>query len=261
MPSKQDTKTNEKAAAKPVKVKVPTVYAYAFYGGIIKSGISVVKVTHDHPELDYDKFKLFYGDGLKGRWVKCARPIETVQALVNEKLTQYKITDMLYRLDTVEISKILKEATDASKCSTIGVYNTKKEDGDESDDDKNEKKETKKAKDESDDDEEETKPKKETKAKKETKKAKEESDDEEETKPKKETKAKKETKETKESKKAKDDSDDEETKPKKDTKVKKETKESKSKKTVKDSDDDVPKSKSNVKQIVLSSDDEEEEED
>ena len=282
MPSNKKTET---VSTKPLKVKVPLVYAYAFYGGSIKSGISVVKVTHDHPEVDYDKLKLYYGE-IKGRWVKCSRPIETVQEIVNEKLSEHKITEMLYKLDTVEISKILKEATETSKCSTIGVY-TKKEGDDKEDkevDDKSDEseeevvvkkgktkdtKETKKAKDDSDEEELVVKKGKgkETKDTKKTNDKNDESEDEapkktkgKETKETKETKESKDTKSKKDTKKAKisDDESEEEEAPKKSKG--KDLKDTKSKKkTVKaDSDDDVPKAKSHVRQIVLSSDNEDE---
>jgi hypothetical protein len=276
MPSNKKTET---VSTKPLKVKVPLVYAYAFYGGSIKSGISVVKVTHDHPEVDYDKLKLYYGE-IKGRWVKCSRPIETVQEIVNEKLSEHKITEMLYKLDTVEISKILKEATETSKCSTIGVY-TKKEGDDKEDkevDDKSDEseeelvvkkgktKETKKAKDESDEEEVVVKKGK-GKETKDTKKTIDKNDDSEDEAPKKtkgkeikETKESKDTKSKKDTKKAKisDDESEEEEAPKKSKG--KDLKDTKSKKkTVKaDSDDDVPKAKSHVRQIVLSSDNEDE---
>jgi hypothetical protein len=118
--------TEKAAAAKPVKVNVPNVYGFIIYGGqVMKSGVGIIKVTDEHPEVEFNNYKKAYGDEIKGRWVRCTRPIDTVRALVMEKIAEKQIAENIYKIDTTESVKILKEATEATKCTTMGVYTKK----------------------------------------------------------------------------------------------------------------------------------------
>jgi hypothetical protein len=276
-------KTKTESSTKPTKVKVPYIHACVFYGGIIKTGYCVVKVTKEAPEILYASLKEYYGEeeeGFRGKYVRCTKPIETVISEINEKLEDKKISEMAFNYNSSEVVKIMKEVCDVSKCKTMGVYtnedSNKKANVEDSDDEKSKKTSSKKAKSDDDDEEEAEKPKKKASTKKATKA--EESDEEE--KPKKSTKTKdvkdvkdaKDSKETKESKKkvTKVESDEDEDLPKKATKSKskeiKETKDTKSKsKKVKakvesdDEDDAIPTSRGN-KTIIISDDESSEEE-
>jgi hypothetical protein len=236
MPEKKsDSKTS-----KPLKVKVPNVYAYIFYGGqVMKSGVGLIDVSDEHPEVKFNDYKKSYGNELKGRWVKCTISIDTVRDLVLQDLDEKKIGENLYKIDTTKAVEIIKKATGATKSTTIGVYSKKA--GEEKKDGSDEESEE-------DEEDDKSKIKKDTKTKKSSKSEKEEEEVEV-----KKTKAK-------DVKKAKVESDDEE-----DTKKSKSKSNEKTKKTTKkaskvESEDESIK-KSNNKQIVLSSDSEDEEED
>ena len=262
MPEK---KSETKAASKPVKVKVPNVYAFIFYGGqVIKSGVGLIKVTDEHPEVEFNNYKNPYGDELKGRWVKCTIPIDTVRALVLQELNEKKIGENLFKIDTTKAVEIIKKATGATKSTTIGVYSTKKASNEggkkkEGSDDEEDNEDEDENEDEEDDEEApKSKTKKSAKAdeapKSKTKKSVKVEDEE----PKK-VKAKDVKKATVEP----DDEEEEEPKAKNKSKDTKEVSKKLSKKPTKiDSEDEsqAPK-KSNNKQIVLSSDSEDEEED
>jgi len=169
MPEKKsDSITN-----KPLKVKVPNVYAYIFYGGpVMKSGVGLIGVSDEHPEVKFNDYKKSYGNELKGRWVKCTISIDTVRELVLQDLDEKKIGENLYKIDTTKAVEIIKKATGATKSTTIGVYSKKagEEKKNGSDEESGE-----------DEEDDKSKIKKDTKAK-DVKKAKVESDDEKDTK-------------------------------------------------------------------------------
>lgn len=250
-------------------VKAQKVYAGVTYGGGLKSGVCVVEVGTDLPDQRFEDLKEFYGDDIKLRYVKCEKPLDSVQDAIFEDLESCKLSKMLFKQSVTEIVKILKKATDAKKCTTLGVYTeteTEKDgSADDGSDEEVEQKSTKKT-------EEVKQPKKvaskEVEAKveaKDTKKSskkveakvevKVESDEEEEVEVKAKPVAKK-TKETKETKVA----------VKEDSKLKVKSKSSKV--DIEDDLDDIPvksKGKTVAKQlsktaIVLSDEDEEEEE-
>jgi len=227
MPEKKsDSITN-----KPLKVKVPNVYAYIFYGGpVMKSGVGLIGVSDEHPEVKFNDYKKSYGNELKGRWVKCTISIDTVRELVLQDLDEKKIGENLYKIDTTKAVEIIKKATGATKSTTIGVYSKKagEEKKNGSDEESGE-----------DEEDDKSKIKKDTKTKKGSKSEKEKEVEVINTK-------------AKDVKKAKVESDDE-----KDTKKSKSNE--KTKKITKASEDESIKK--NNKQIVLSSDSEDEEED
>jgi len=71
------------------KAKAPVVYAFVLYGGIITKGYTYVKITNEHPESEeYEKYKEFYGDDVKGRYVKCAKDFDEVKTAVAEALAE-----------------------------------------------------------------------------------------------------------------------------------------------------------------------------
>jgi hypothetical protein len=108
-------------------VKSTNVYTYAMYGGIIKGGYVVVGYTDRCPEDDFfDSFKEKYGYDVKGRYVKCSKPLEEVKTGIVEALTEYKYGDSesLYKYNVTDIVKVFKEITGAKKANTLGVYDS-----------------------------------------------------------------------------------------------------------------------------------------
>ena len=73
---------------KTKSVKIPNSYAYVIYGGALKSGSCGVVVTSDHPEskTEFEAFKHSHGKDVKGRYVKCAKPIDTIKTEIFAKL-------------------------------------------------------------------------------------------------------------------------------------------------------------------------------
>ena len=268
-------------ASKTKTTKAQTVYALVLYGGVLKTQVCIVKVFTEDPEDEFETYKEYYGSEIKGRVVKCTKALATVKDSIFTDLESYLINDSLYKLSVTEIVKILKKATDAKKCTTMGVYETETDDKtlESSEDVKTTK--TTKAKVVEESDEEVVETKTTTKAKTTTAKGKVkvESDDEVV-----ETKTTKAKTATKGKAKAKVESDEEvvETKTETETKTKTKTETKTEKQPVKktvakskkvdldeDLDDELevttkPKSKAvtqNTKtRIVLSDDDDEEEE-
>jgi hypothetical protein len=263
-------------ASKTKTSKAQTVYALVLYGGVLKTQVCIVKVFTEDPEDEFETYKEYYGSEIKGRVVKCTKALATVKDSIFTDLESYLINDSLYKLSVTEIVKILKKATDAKKCTTMGVYETETDDKTlESSEDVKATKTTKAKVVEESDDEEVVKTT--TKAKTTATKGKVKVESDEEVV---ETKPKAKTVTTKGKAKAKVESDEEVVETKTDTETKTKTKTEKQpvKKTVAkskkvDLDDDLddeievttkPKSKAVVQntktRIVLSDDDEEEEE-
>ena len=95
-------------ATKVNKVKgLPVVYAFALYGGVITKGYSYVKVSNDHPEtIEFEKYKQYYGENVKGRFVKCVKSLDDVKQGVYEKLQEQLIE---------RVEKAKKSVDDAKK--------------------------------------------------------------------------------------------------------------------------------------------------
>ena len=115
MSSKKSTTTT----AKPAKVVAPIVYAFIFYGGIIKTGFALVCVSSTHPEVEFSNYKKIYGKEISGSWVKCTLPIDTVRADIAAKLKDKEIADNLYKIGAAESKTIIKEATGAKQCARM----------------------------------------------------------------------------------------------------------------------------------------------
>jgi hypothetical protein len=140
------------SSKKTKTLKQPTVYVSVFYGGIIKSGHSVIKISHDDSDDTFEEFKEYYGDNLKFRGVKCTKSIEYVEKEIIEKLDDdKKISNLIYQYNSTDIIKIIKEICEVSKCITKGVFASKKD----SDDSKTKTNELKKNKNNNEDDEDE----------------------------------------------------------------------------------------------------------
>jgi hypothetical protein len=117
------------------KTKTTIAYAYVLYTGVMKGGYTYVDVTEQHPETELlETIEQFYGDigDVKGRYVKCLRPLTEVHAEIIEALAEFKYgkKSKLYKCNMEDVLKVLKSVTGVTKASTIGVYNNKKHDAD-----------------------------------------------------------------------------------------------------------------------------------
>jgi len=122
-------------ASKAKQVKVPTVYAFVLYGGVIKAGYTYVETSAQHPEAEqdgeilFDSYKKYFGNDLKGRYVKCQKPLEEITNNIAEALSEHKYeeSENLYKYNSSDVVTVFKEVTGAKQCSTMGVYQTTEE--------------------------------------------------------------------------------------------------------------------------------------
>jgi hypothetical protein len=122
-------------ASKAKQVKVPNVYAFVLYGGVIKAGYTYVETSAQHPEAEqdgeilFDSYKKYFGNDLKGRYVKCQKPLEEITNSIAEALSEHKYeeSENLYKYNASDVVKVFKEVTGAKQCSTMGVYETTEE--------------------------------------------------------------------------------------------------------------------------------------
>ena len=122
-------------ASKAKQVKAPTVYAFVLYGGVIKAGYTYVETSAQHPEAEqdgenlFDSYKKYFGNDLKGRYVKCQKPLEEITNGIADALSEHKYeeSENLYKYNASDVVKVFKEVTGAKQCSTMGVYETTEE--------------------------------------------------------------------------------------------------------------------------------------
>jgi hypothetical protein len=119
-------------ASKGKQSKAPTIYAYVLYGGIIKAGHTYVDTSSQHPEAEqdgeslFDSYKKYFGNDLKGRYVKCQKSLDEISEGINEALvdSKYEDSDYIYKKNVSDVVATLKEVTGAKQASTMGVYET-----------------------------------------------------------------------------------------------------------------------------------------
>lgn len=194
------------------------VFAYVFNGGVLKQNHCVVGVSTEHPETTiFNELKEYYGNDIKGAFYKCTKTLEEVQAGIDFKLKDQKLSKILFNNNFTETKKILLDITGLKQCTgTINTY--KKDDSDEA-----KEKSTQKSKDKDNDKDKED--------------SSDSSDGEEKTKKSKGKTKKESDKVEKESKKA-DKTEKSDKKQEKEKKDKKADKETKTKNKIQISDDD-----------------------
>ena len=163
----------------PAKSAKTSGYLYMFYGGIIKLGNIYAGYIEDGDiEEHLETYKQFYGNKVKGRYVKSSAPKDHFDSLT-EKFNEFSEGDNVFKVNTTNFVNGLREVSGSKTSKTWNVYPGTEEEGEE----KNEVEEK-----------EEEKPKKEATKKKATAKkveeeveedAEEEAEEEEEEKPKK----------------------------------------------------------------------------
>lgn len=99
--------------------KAQITYTMIIYGGVIKSGTSVLKVTLTDPLDELKNFSLYYGDDITCKYTKCKKSVSELQKLLFAELQTNKINDLLYKLSVTDIMKIVKKECDVSKCLTL----------------------------------------------------------------------------------------------------------------------------------------------
>jgi hypothetical protein len=114
------------------QVKAPTVYAFALYGGVMTKGYTWVSFTDKHPEVDvFDGFKLYYGNDLKGAYIKCQKPLDGLKEEVLKELEQYKYSDdneHLHKRNITEVKKVFKQVSGAKSAHVLGDSGKSQED-------------------------------------------------------------------------------------------------------------------------------------
>ena len=263
---KSDTKSKAVKAVKP-----PTLYTWLMYGGALKTGIVAVGVGYDHPEVELEKYKLYFGNDVKGYYCKCTKSLETVKSAINDELNDSKLNDLLFKKCINDTKKILRDATEAKTCSSMNVNTIEKDEDTNLDEESNIQKtnKTKNSKPEQESDSEsepETIKKTEVKQVKKSKSTKEaEPESEPEVKQVKKSKSTKEVVPEPETKTIKKSTKEVKTESEQVKKISSKSKNSKSSKKTNvesdnDSDDVVETKKINKTSIVLSDDSDEEEE-
>jgi hypothetical protein len=104
------------------KMKVQPYYTYVLSGGAIKSGICLIGKGYAHPESELEKYKPYYGNDVKGYFTKTTKSPELIEKELNKALSDNQINDILYKGYVNEIKKILKEASEVTKCTSMNVY-------------------------------------------------------------------------------------------------------------------------------------------
>ena len=138
---KMSKKANmSKKETKETKVKVAPYYCFALNGGIIKTGYCLIGHGFTHPESELEKYKLYYGNDLKGYYIKTKISPDIIGKKFTEKFKKTQITDIITKTFITETKKIIKEIAEGSKFTTMNVFAKKEgdtedaEDGDDADD-------------------------------------------------------------------------------------------------------------------------------
>ena len=118
---------------KTTKNTTQYVYAYVFFGGVLKQNHCVVGVSVEHPETTvFNELKKYYGNDVKGAFYKCSKSLEDIQAGITFKLSKFCLTEILFQNGFTETKKILLDITGLKQCTgTINVFHKKDEDEDD----------------------------------------------------------------------------------------------------------------------------------
>ena len=209
-------------SSKSKSTKKSSVQYYGcVYGGVMKQGYVYFFKTTDDPDEYFAQFQSYYGNKVRGRFVKVADEEDYLEKL-EEKLSDHQVHGSLYEVSVDTASKTLKELTGAKKTSLLGEDEHVEEKGAKSEAEEEAPKEEKKVKAKSKKEEtpkEEAKPKASSKKSKAVESEAEDSEDEQPSEAESEPESEEEVKETKKPAKAAKESS-EKSKPKKETKAK-----------------------------------------
>lgn len=204
-------------SSKSKSTKKSSVQYYGcVYGGVMKQGYVYFFKTTDDPDEYFAQFQSYYGNKVRGRFVKVADEEDYLEKL-EEKLSDHQVHGSLYEVSVDTASKTLKELTGAKKTSLLGEDEHVEEKGAKSEAEEEAPKEEKKVKAKSK--KEEAKPKASSKKSKAVESEAEDSEDEQPSEAESEPESEEEVKETKKPAKAVKESSDK-SKPKKETKAK-----------------------------------------
>lgn len=123
-----------KKETKETKVKVAPYYCYALNGGIIKTGYCLIGHGFTHPESELEKYKLYYGNDLKGYYIKTKISPDIIDKKFTEKFKDTQITDIITKTFITETKKIIKEIAEGSKFTTMNVFAKKEGDTEDAED-------------------------------------------------------------------------------------------------------------------------------
>jgi DNA polymerase III gamma/tau subunit len=139
MAKTETTKGDKTAKAKAAKV--PYVYTYVLYGGVLKTGYCVVGTSFEHPEKEIDRFKTYYSNDLKGAYTKCTKSINTVKEEISDQLQEFSVagSETIFNKNVTEVKKIIRDVTEG-KFTVMNVLGTEKKANDEKDESEEEEK-------------------------------------------------------------------------------------------------------------------------
>jgi hypothetical protein len=107
-------------SSKSKSTKKSSVQYYGcVYGGVMKQGYVYFFKTTDDPDEYFSQFQSYYGNKVRGRYVKVADEEDYLEKL-EEKLSDHKVHGSLYEVSVDTASKTLKELTGAKKTSLLG---------------------------------------------------------------------------------------------------------------------------------------------
>ena len=89
-----------------------THYYGCIYGGIMKQGYVSFFSTTDDPEEHFVQYKDWYGNKVRGRYVKASDDEDYLEK-VEEKLTEQHVYNKIYEISIDTAAKTLKELTEA----------------------------------------------------------------------------------------------------------------------------------------------------
>lgn len=85
-----------------------------FFGGIIKTGYVIIDMDNTNPNIKYSKYQKYYGkesEGFRCKFIRTDKSIDKLKEIINSKLKQYQINEILYKIDVLSATKMLKEST------------------------------------------------------------------------------------------------------------------------------------------------------
>ncbi len=145
--------------AKDSKSKKTTNYYGCVYGGVMKQGYVYFFSTTEDPEDYFNQFKDYYGNKVRGRFVKAADDEDYLEK-VQDKLSEHQVFEKLYEVSVDTASKTLKELTGAKKTSLLGEDESNQDDEKTAKTETDKKSKSKKASQDDDDDDDEVESKK-----------------------------------------------------------------------------------------------------
>ena len=106
-----------------------TSHVCVVYGGCMKLGHVRYFTCDNAPEEEFEKYKVHYGNNIKGRYVNVEKSAESY-ANIRAELSKQKFVNLcgdLYEIHSSAAVKLMKDVTGAKKASIWGCTDTENE--------------------------------------------------------------------------------------------------------------------------------------